>query len=245
MKLFLCCKKTKPYLTKAEYYVCDENKEYTKFLIDKSKKDLKIFGGDILNGKVLAECDFKIEEIACGIVEYKYSVNGCGEAFFENSQEDNTIYLGLNISYRDLLKKSCFTPDQLENYLGTNSGYIFYIEDLNIYEEPKNASSFKRDFKKDEPCEFERTGFPSAIQPSMKYYISLGKNENSKFELLALAKDLEDIPNVLKSIYYYDEEVKHWKQGYMLTLDSIQMENILNKKQTIIIRKSIPKALKP
>lgn len=227
MKLFLCCKKTKTYLTKAEYYVCDENKEYTKFLVNKSKKDLKLFGGDILNGKILAECDFEIKEI--------------DEDAWLRIRSDERIS---HIDRYHVLKDSGFSIDKFEKHLSKRHGYVLYLNDLSIYDKYKETSDFKRELKKDEPCEFECAGFPGAIQPSMKYYIDLGKQENSKFNLIEMATDLDEIPRTLKEIYYYDDEAKHWKKGVMLALDSRELRDILNKEQTVILRKSIPNFLK-
>jgi len=42
----------------------------------------------------------------------------------------------------DLLKQSCLTEEQLEDYLGDKTGYAWHIEDLHIYDTPKELGEF-------------------------------------------------------------------------------------------------------
>lgn len=107
MKLLLYCTKAKPYL-----YYAQESR--TLMEIDNSFEGYKTTNknvDDTLNGKIVAECDFEVEEI-----------KNCFYA-------DN-----INCFYRD----SRLTFTQLKKYLQDNKGYAIHIKNLHIFDEPKN-----------------------------------------------------------------------------------------------------------
>lgn len=100
MKLLLYCTKAKPYL-----YPHFNNLYFTK------NKD---FGNIKLNGKIVAECDFEVEEI-------------------ELLGDEINIYYGIE-------NKSCLTTEQIENYLGYDNdykGYAIHIKNLHIFDKPR------------------------------------------------------------------------------------------------------------
>lgn len=79
-----------------------------------------------LNGKIVAECDFEVEEISK--VKDVY-----GDTYFYDTP---TLY------YDELLKKSCLNNNQLEDYIEFK-GYAIHIKNLNIFDEPKELEYFE------------------------------------------------------------------------------------------------------
>lgn len=125
MKLLLYCTKNKPYLIQGfarPYHTIDTSNpfNYKWGLINYKSQNA-------LNGKIVAECDFEVEEIK-----------------YYNSQEKNTHYewfefKGLNVGDEDceLLKNSCLTFSELFNYLD-KGGYAIHIKNLHIYDRPRD-----------------------------------------------------------------------------------------------------------
>ena len=116
MKLLLYCTKSKPYL----------------------------IGGypDVyLNGKIVAECDFEVEEI-----KNKITQNGSHlELFTDKLSED------------ELFDKSCLSRYEMFYYLkngftkkGMPEGYAIHIKNLHIFDKPKELSDY---YTFDEKCE--------------------------------------------------------------------------------------------
>lgn len=51
------------------------------------------------------------------------------------------------------LEASCLTEEQLDNYLKGQTGYAWHIDDLKIYDKPKELSEFRKDLDCDDyPC---------------------------------------------------------------------------------------------
>jgi predicted transcriptional regulator len=122
MKLLLYCTKAKPYLVDLRKLNCG----FQTWECD-SKANL--------NGKIVAECDFEVEEITIGRT-YGFNPNTC-------------IISTKNLQPIELLSKSCFKGfDDLYEYLkyDFNSdygqhkgayGYAIHIKNLKIFDEPK------------------------------------------------------------------------------------------------------------
>lgn len=105
MKLLLYCTKAKQLLAK----VWKHQYELMSFK--------EIVEQDALNGKIVAECDFEVEEI-------KYQD-------IENYNYDEILPLD------KILEKSCLTKIDLEDYLNGNNGYAIHIKNLHIFDEPR------------------------------------------------------------------------------------------------------------
>ena len=120
MKLLLYCTKANPYL----YDHLGIRRSWDKrFNIEKVKQS----GLDelLLNGKIVAECDFEVEEINCSSV-----FNHC--------------YATWNLGQDELLKFSCLERKQLVDYLGYENeidgnwcGYAIHIKNLHIFDKPR------------------------------------------------------------------------------------------------------------
>ena len=85
--------------------------------------------GESLNGKIVAECDFEVEEITHGYGKY-------GEYY-------QTKTLGL----MSLREHSCISSDELSKYLKhgdvvSKVGYAIHIKNMNVFDKPKKISDF-------------------------------------------------------------------------------------------------------
>ena len=143
MKLLLYCTKAKPYLYKTE------DTTYPAYPIGyHTDKNLKVKLSNTnelanLNGKIVAECDFEVEEI--GLVEIPdYAGDECHTFVY-----DVSIYFETKTLNQDkLFKKSCLNWEEMKKYLySTNGkGYAIHIKNLHIFDEPR----FIQDYSKNE-----------------------------------------------------------------------------------------------
>ena len=126
MKLLLYCTKAKPYLTRND--LPNEKGEFYKHWQLGGELDKKHLYGDtpILNGKIVAECDFEVEKL---FIKY-------GEGW-----QTDTIKGTENIE-----KLSCINREQLYQYCKSN-GYAIHIKNLNIFDEPRELSDYKGNSK--------------------------------------------------------------------------------------------------
>jgi len=115
------------YCTKAKLYLRIDNKgafwTYTNKQLD--------FPNTILNGKIVAECDFEVDKILP-----------------INVSEDDYDY-GIPSKNINLSKESCLDTydicEYLEDYNADNifkKGYAIHIKNLHIFDEPKELSEF-------------------------------------------------------------------------------------------------------
>ncbi len=113
MKLLLYCTKSKPFLINdcGKFYL--ENKGYNYYW----KKGMVAL--EHLNGKIVAECDFEVEEII-----------------------NDAISSALHWYSRELLKKACLNGLDLSDYLNGENGYVIHIKNLNIFDKPKELNEF-------------------------------------------------------------------------------------------------------
>ena len=130
MKLLLYCTKAKPYIAYQDIdYDCDDNccsfMGYLPFT-RQELYDYDISLDKTLNGKIVAECDFEVEDI------------------FNSKIEENmdNWYSGINLIGNDLLKESCLSIEQLDIYLKGNYGYAIYIKNLHIFDEARELSEY-------------------------------------------------------------------------------------------------------
>lgn len=122
MKLLLYCCKNKPYLV---------NKERIE-IITKRKDHIWLTGeryayDNWVNGTIVAECDFEVEEISVTYADYYHE---------ELAYDTNTL------TYDELLEKSCLDNQQLDNYLYGDNGYAIHIKNLHIFNKPRELNDF-------------------------------------------------------------------------------------------------------
>lgn len=72
-----------------------------------------------LNGKVVAE--FTLKKV--GMLKYLSDISKCMPTWFE-------------------LEKTCLTDKEIKNYLQGKTGYAWHIDDLEIYDKPKELAKF-------------------------------------------------------------------------------------------------------
>ncbi len=132
-KVLLCCTKAKPYLYKS----ISLNGVYRT---EKSKLVGKMRDTE-LNGKIVAECDFKVEEIFRDFIEGKdYTINPNGVWVRSYYFKTITLYES------ELYNKGCLTFEQMWNYFDDVDdmlvGRAIHIENLHIFEEPKELDEY-------------------------------------------------------------------------------------------------------
>lgn len=119
-KLLLYCTKAKPYLL-CEPYI-DENKPCRLLRTDLDKLIYDCVKENAVNGKIVAECDFEVEEI----INYHNSVT----------------YYTQSLNQQELLNKSCLGICELDNYLKGQNGYAINIKNLHIFDKPINIKNY-------------------------------------------------------------------------------------------------------
>lgn len=142
-KVYIYCTKSKPNL-------CDRrNANITladfEFVNNPSSDDV------VLNGKVVAEFTLnKVDKIGLADAFRKYGLWLMND---ETVLEDSQI--------EQILSDSCLTYNQLTDYIGCGdvedwtfeNGYAWHIDDLKIYDKPKELSDFQKDLDSDDyPC---------------------------------------------------------------------------------------------
>lgn len=137
-----CTKNNKNYLNRKDYHFCYMEKRDVLGVTDKVRELFDNVNGfyERLNGQVVAE--FTLNKVDL-LVDY-----GSGIKYV-----DKDLYY-LDVDY--LRTNSCLTDEQIYFYLGLkkdsgyyNDGYVWHIDDLIIYDKPKELSEFglKRTFQ--------------------------------------------------------------------------------------------------
>ena len=162
MKLLLYCTKAKPNLK-------DYREAFMGFGIANH------YVGETMNGKIVAECDFEVEEI-----KYEYEWKGY----------EDVSYFTNNLSREELEKKSCLENKELRNYLrlkplccvkGKN-GYAIHIKNLHIFNEPRELFNYETQEIWNNTSHYHRT-IMKAPQNMMYCY---GKNTGEKYILISI-----------------------------------------------------------
>ena len=122
IKLLLYCTKGKPYLKRRNQSILDNG-------IDKYIQSQEI----MLNGKIVAECDFEVSDIELHLAYSDY----CRPVYFTKRKEPFKYF-----SYTDLLNTSCMEDNEIFRYLGHNGGKAIHIENLHIFDKAKELSEF-------------------------------------------------------------------------------------------------------
>lgn len=136
MKLLLYCTKAKPYLNCD--FGKDNHEEYSGnwniYLADKQDEC-----SNIVNGKIVAECDFEVEEI-------KYDWYPCN--IVPKWEHYYTYYRTNKIEPKEFYEKSCLNWEQLNSYLNDydsqsfEGGYAIHIKNLHIFDKPRELSEY-------------------------------------------------------------------------------------------------------
>lgn len=124
IKLLLYCTKQQPYLVSY-----NNTNEHWYLLREIEKKPFPQLNS--YNGKIVAECDFEVEEIK--------------HTYLSSFHSQYCIrYSTNNLNEEELSRKSCLKQyscnedeETLCNYLGENNGYAIHIKNLNIFDKPR------------------------------------------------------------------------------------------------------------
>ena len=173
MKLLLYCTKAKPMLRvaredlfehqdRARCYKQEDIKYFTQYVSEEMYQ---------ANGKIVAECDYEIEEIIANDVKI-YDEYG-----IKYTTKNGSSYIDNN--FESLLNNSCLNAFELNDYLGGHGGYAIHIKNLHIFDEPKKITAYHcKTNKNDELCLNGGCGykfFHKAPQNMMKVYDHWGK----------------------------------------------------------------------
>lgn len=141
MKLLLYCVKSKPYL------IGRKTAPYSYYL-DRGGRGSIMDGRDFIhNGKIVAECDFEVEEIK--------RINTVGDWFCYENQEE-------------IMGESKLDVNKFFDYLQGKNGYAIHIKNLNIFDKPQELSSFYQlDKKALKESEYEVIAITKAPQNMM------------------------------------------------------------------------------
>jgi hypothetical protein len=117
MKLLLSAQKTHPYFYKS--------KSRDGLYILQNRRLNSIMRGTELNGKIVAECDYEVEEI---------DTMALSEHVYDDYYNDNIDRIS---------KESCLTCEQMCEYLGTtwdSKGYAIHIKNLHMFDTSKELN---------------------------------------------------------------------------------------------------------
>lgn len=117
IKALLYCTKAKPYL----YRTPEVMNFVEKFFTYSSNKNLE---NCTLNGTIPCECEIEVDEIHLA---------------FKGLPLDEE-YATFHFREKELLKHSCLTFDELDNYLQGKNGYALHISNLKVFDKPKALS---------------------------------------------------------------------------------------------------------
>ncbi len=158
MKMLLYSCKARPYLIQGfarPMHTVDRNNpfNYNWGLINYKSQNA-------LNGKVVAECDFEVEEI-----------------FYSRPYN---YYRTFSISKTsELLKKSCLNLINFNYYLGVKKngivGYAIHIKNLRIFDEPKELNEYYKSYDN------SKTWKPITKAPQNMMYVDYINIEEDKF----------------------------------------------------------------
>lgn len=125
MKLLLFCTSAKELLWFNHKYA-DGNKFFMDGAYNRVLDDCPDF---YVNGKVVAECDFKVEKVTYELY---------GDLDWQHDYLPTTDTL----SIVNLESESCMDREEISERLNHKDGYAIHIENLNIFDTPKNVSDY-------------------------------------------------------------------------------------------------------
>jgi len=127
LKLLLYSTKAKPQLVK-------HNNGFNLNNLPKCNWELKEYEEIELNGKIVAECDYEVEEI---------DTMALSEHVYDDYYNDNIDRIS---------KESGLTCKQISDYLGStwdSEGYAIHIKNLHIFDEPRELRFYYQKYKGD------------------------------------------------------------------------------------------------
>lgn len=143
MKLLLYCCKAKPYLYKTDDTMIEKmNGDYHTQL------NKAVLNNNCLNGKIVAECDFEVEEILFKCNE--------GQALIDSKGWKGYGYKTKSLNASELYKKTGMSFSMLDDYLTTDvyceennkkMGYAIHIKNLHIFDKPRELEDYEDEWE--------------------------------------------------------------------------------------------------
>ena len=128
IKLLLYCTKQPPYLIR--FGNCYGYNQFDTSFCKEEHISAYEYGQEILNGKIVAECDFEVEHLYNAYSPYR---------------ENDIHYFDTDtLNEAELIKKSCLSNLELENYFKNKNGYAIHIKNLNIFDKPRELSEYSK-----------------------------------------------------------------------------------------------------
>lgn len=218
MKLLLYCTKAEPYLIKFgnEYGYNQFDTSYCK----NEHISPYEYGSEILNGFIVAECDYDVEEIKK--VNY------------------DCILFTNTLDTEKLINKSCIDYFKLEEYLKPNwdkeddlqnldtVGYAIHLTNLHIFDKPKRLTQLtKMNWQENIEACIKRKGF-----------CNFGFSSKGDKWIGCIKAQLDKAPqNMMKVIDWNGENC------ILISIKSEWLCKILNEEKTIEVRKRVLKEM--
>ena len=223
VKALLYCTKAKPYLVERlpfnekKFYQCRKKNDYYS-----------------LNGKIVAECDYEVEEI---FQEFENETDRTGLFWYRTN----------NLIEKELLERSGLTITELNEYLEPleqkyvygkgwqikPNGYAIHIKNLHIFDEPKELSDYyTRITDKDRANEFEGI---DVIFPSIRICKFLSE--------CVSCKRLEKAPQNMQKIVFLNKKTNEYEYAVLISIQPQWLCKILNGEKTIEVRKKVLKEM--
>ena len=212
MKLLLYCTKAEPYLIKFgnEYGYNQFDTSYCK----NEHVSPYEYGSAILNGFIVAECDYDVEELemVAAYDEYDYDFD----------------YQTYKTPLNQILKSSHLTFDELCSYLKYKDGYAIHLTNLHIFDKPKRLTQLtKMNWQENIEACVKRKGF-----------CNFGFSSKGDKWIGCIKAQLDKAPqNMMKVIDWNGENC------ILISIKSEWLCKILNKEKTIEVRKRVLKEM--
>ena len=180
MKLLLYCTKSKPYLIQGfarPFHTKDTTNPFNyKWRLMNYKTQ------NALNGKVVGECDFEVEEIK--------RINTVGDWFCYENQDE-------------IMEKSKLDVNKFFDYLQGKNGYAIHIKNLTIFDTPKPLqlySSMQEEYKAIEKAPQNMCN--AYYDEGTKHYILISIRPEWLCKILNGEKTVEIRKKVLRRMLY-------------------------------------------
>lgn len=198
MKCLIYCTMGKPYLKKCNHFMTLSNRKIGNEGIE-------------LNGKVVAEfkCN-KVEEIKCDFIGFGFEK-----------------YITETLNTEQLEKLSCLTRQELSDYIGNvnvsldkTCGYAIHIENLKVFDDPKNINTYKVEDK------------------------ARNKEVKNLFGKNAIAfKWLEKAPQNMCKVYRLNNNGEDYDEYILISIRPEWVEKIFSGIKTVEIRSKVLKEM--
>ena len=183
------------YVTKKPLYLLKNNDTYT--VLSKNAETLNKNNDNIhyedLNGKIVAEFEFDVDKIYAIKREYhetRYSTNP---------------YITTKTVIKPILEKSNLYLEELDQYLNGEDGYAINIENLHIFDKPKELSDYYSDIQRivERPAPAIKKAPQNmmyAFDKKMFPYILISIQPHWAYRILSGSKTIEIRKKVLKGM---------------------------------------------